>query len=125
MYTISGEELPIATTNKRNICKDGGVNNTNISRGGWDGGRCNVYEIYMWRVGEEKHSKRNILCGAVHDYHENKKIISMIDSRIKHEKVGMEKGMMSLKSLGPGWRIEYSKHNIFCGIVHDYQETEK
>lgn len=65
MYALSGVQLQMATTNKRNIFQDGRVNNTNIYRRGWDGGGSNVYEIYLWRLGGGKLSKRNIICGTV------------------------------------------------------------
>lgn len=66
MYALSGVQLPMATTNNRNIFQDGRVNNTNIYRRGWDGGGSNVYEIYLWRrLKGGKHSKRNIICGTV------------------------------------------------------------
>ena len=50
-----------------------------------------------------RHSKHNILCGTAHEYLE-KKIICAMDISMKCRKVGMEEGIMPIKSLQVGWR---------------------
>ena len=40
-----------------------------------DGGGNNAYKIFYELGGGGMHSKHNILCGTVHDYHENKKYL--------------------------------------------------
>ena len=37
----------------------------------------------------------------------------------------MGEGIMPIKSYELGGGGKYSKHNILCGTVHDYHESEK
>ena len=70
---------------KNNLC-DGYQYEIQKSR---DGGGNNAYKIFI-TGGGGIHSKHNILCGTVHEYLENKKIISAMDTSMKCKKVRME-----------------------------------